>query len=241
MKEYCQCENPSINKDDCSGNYNNCYICDKRDKNCKPNYDINWCFVPEGLNNKLQDFMPYIQLHTPIQTNILPFIKLDENATEPKRNNDTDAGIDLFALEDVVVPSIPKMLWKYIKSLVFSHSFYAIKDKAESKEIEEDNIFATKIKTGIAFEISHEQYGQILDRSGMGSKLLKTLGGVIDSTYRGDVTVMMMNLSFKDYQIKKGDKIAQMVILPVNLTRPVKVNALTDTVRGVNGFGSSGR
>jgi len=176
-----------------------------------------------------------------IQTYTFLYKKLHEDAISPSRNNPEDAGIDLYAVEDTVIPSIPRMLWKYVRSLVFGESFMAIKDKAESEEIEDDNILAVKVKTGIAVEIPSKQYGQILDRSGMGSKLIKTLGGVVDSTYRGEVMVMLMNLSFKDYQVKKGDKIAQMVLLPVNLAFPVKATELSDTSRGDKGFGSSGR
>jgi len=176
-----------------------------------------------------------------IQTSHIEYMKLDENAIEPKRNGDDDAGIDLFALEDTVIPSIPKMIWKYIKHVAFGENFYLVQDKAKSDEIEEENIFATKVKTGIAFEIPKKQYGQVFDRSGMGSKLLHVLGGVIDSTYRGEVMVMLMNLSFRDYHVKRGDKIAQMVILPYNMAKPVLVDTLNDTIRGDKGFGSSGR
>lgn len=157
---------------------------------------------------------------------LINFVKLDNRAFSPKRNYESDAGLDLIAMEDCIVPSLFKL---------YSYSNY---DEWNNQPFSDEG---TKIKTGIAFEIPVGKFGLICDRSGMGSKLLKTLGGVIDASYRGDVTVCLMNLSFKDYHIKAGDKIAQLVIMPCSNALPYEVKSLSETKRGDNGFGSSGQ
>jgi len=84
--------------------------------------------------------------------------------------------------------------------------------------------------------------GLIWDKSGLSRKQgLKVLGGVIDSGYRGEIVITLINLGNKKYEIKKGDKIAQMLIQPVHSVEIVEVDSLDDTARGEKGFGSSGK
>lgn len=120
-----------------------------------------------------------------------------------------------------------------------------------------------KIKTGLAVEIPNGYVGLIWARSSMGSNGQLILGGVIDSTYRGEITVMIGNFSYKykcgnnyhdelifdgilnnntSYQILEGDKIAQLLIQECNpfITMNI-VNELSDSERGNKGFGSSGK
>lgn len=154
------------------------------------------------------------------------FKKLNPNAVSPTRNHIDDAGLDLYALEDIIVPSLSKL------------------SKINDFEDWNNQPFsdtATKVKTGIALEIPKGMYGLILDRSSMGSKLLKGLAGVIDSGYRGDVTVCLANLSFHDYHIKAGDKIAQIVFHKYEALQPIEAYELDDADRGDKGFGSSGK
>jgi dUTP pyrophosphatase len=166
---------------------------------------------------------------------MIPFKRLEAHAKSPTRNHDTDAGMDLYALEDCVVPSLFNKLWIFIKEQLKS-LFTMNKHKSEFDE----PILATKVKTGIALEIPIGMYGLILDRSSMGSKLIKGLAGVIDSGYRGDVTVCLANLSFHDYHIKAGDKVAQIVFHKYEALQPYEVEELTPADRGEKGFGSSG-
>lgn len=95
--------------------------------------------------------------------------------------------------------------------------------------------------TGVAVAAPDGHYLQIHDRSSMGKKGIKVMGGVIDESYRGEVLVMLNNISDDDVIIQAGDKIAQFVILPVPTAQIVEVEELEDSERGEKGFGSSGR
>ena len=98
------------------------------------------------------------------------------------------------------------------------------------------------IGTGVSFEIPDGQVGLVWDRSGLSFKHGQTvLGGVIDSNYRGELKVCLFNTTDEDYHVKRGDKIAQMVVQPAPQFEIVEVDELSDTNRGSAGFGSSGR
>jgi dUTP pyrophosphatase len=103
-----------------------------------------------------------------------------------------------------------------------------------------------KVRTGIAVEARHPVSGDALgllvrDRSSMAAKGIATTGGVIDAGYRGEVLILMTNLGAEAFQIAAGEKIAQMIPVPV-LTGPVEaVDSLEDSSRAAKGFGSSGR
>ena len=96
-----------------------------------------------------------------------------------------------------------------------------------------------KISTGIAIGFPPGYGGFIKDRSSMASKGLFTTGGVIDNGYTGEISVMMTN-SGSEYYISKGDKIAQLVLIPVTNVEIEEVDSLGETDRGSKGFGSSG-
>lgn len=96
------------------------------------------------------------------------------------------------------------------------------------------------VPTGIAVEIPPGYYGQICGRSGLASKGVFPTGGVIDCTYRGEIGVIL-NCRYPSQVIKRGDKIAQLVILPVPQVEFVEVEELGVSERGEKGFGSSGR
>ena len=96
-------------------------------------------------------------------------------------------------------------------------------------------------KTGIAVAIDPGFVGLVWDRSSMGKKGVKTLGGVIDSGYRGEVGVILWNLSSEPQEIKVGDRIAQLLIQAIATPQTQEVNSLTLTDRSAGGFGSSGR
>jgi dUTP pyrophosphatase len=98
------------------------------------------------------------------------------------------------------------------------------------------------ILTGISMEIPQGYVGLIWDKSGLAIKNgLKTLGGVIDAGYRGEVMVGMINLSGTEYVFEAGHKVAQMLIQAVERSDIEAVEDLADTPRGKGGFGSTGK
>jgi dUTP pyrophosphatase len=97
------------------------------------------------------------------------------------------------------------------------------------------------ISTGISMAIPPGFVGLIWDKSGIASKHgLKTMAGVIDSGYRGEIKILLHNLSNQDYLINKGEKIAQMLIQPIVQKKIELVEELNETDRGEGGFGSTG-
>lgn len=97
------------------------------------------------------------------------------------------------------------------------------------------------VKTGIALAIPTGFVGLIWDKSSIPHKWgVKTMGGVIDASYRGEVGVIMINLSKKAYTVEKGAKISQLLIQKVELPEVCEVTELDDTIRGEGGFGSTG-
>ena len=98
------------------------------------------------------------------------------------------------------------------------------------------------VPTGLHIEIPSGYVGFIKDRSSMGARGLHVFGGVIDANYRGLVKVLLYNFSNSPVRIEAKQKIAQLIIVPA-LTLPtvqVPPESLSETVRGANGFGSTG-
>jgi dUTP pyrophosphatase len=100
------------------------------------------------------------------------------------------------------------------------------------------------VGTGVAVEIPEGYEGQVRPRSGRAIK--EGLGmvnspGTIDSDYRGEVQVLLINLGQQPITIEPGDRIAQLVIAPVVRAEIIEVDSLTDTPRGSGGFGHTGR
>ncbi len=95
---------------------------------------------------------------------------------------------------------------------------------------------------GFALEFPATHVGLIMDRSSMAVKYgLTCLGGVIDSNYRGEWGVVLLNASDQSYEVKKGDKIAQVLFQPVETAQFEEVNELRESTRAEGGFGSTGR
>jgi dUTP pyrophosphatase len=98
------------------------------------------------------------------------------------------------------------------------------------------------IPVGLAIEIPHGYVGLLLDKSGLSHKHgIKSFGGVIDSGFRGEIRVGLMNVSDQSYTFTKGDKIIQMLIMPVVQADIIETDELSDSDRGTGGFGSSGK
>ena len=100
------------------------------------------------------------------------------------------------------------------------------------------------ISTGIAVAIPRNYEIQIRPRSGLAAKkgisVLNT-PGTVDSDYRGEIKIILINLSKKKFIVKSGDRIAQMVLCPVAMGELTEVKILPRTVRGKRGFGSTGK
>lgn len=96
------------------------------------------------------------------------------------------------------------------------------------------------VPTGIQVAIPAGFVGLIWGKSGISLKGVHRLAGVVDAGYRGEVQVVMINLGPAAFEIKKGMKIAQMLIQPVASVQVVESESLDDTSRGEGGFGSTG-
>lgn len=91
------------------------------------------------------------------------------------------------------------------------------------------------------FEIPTGYFGKIEDRSSLARRGVHSSGGVIDAGYRNSVSVLLRNDSKDVERFNPGDRIAQMLILPVPPFKIEQVTELSESIRGVKGFGSSGR
>ena len=144
---------------------------------------------------------------------MLKIKKLCENAVIPKAATGGSAGMDLYACLDADVTI-----------------------KAGERAL---------IPTGIAIALPDNSYvAYIYARSGLAIKSGITLSncvGVVDSDYRGEVKVGLINLSDSDYTVTNGDRIAQMVIAPVIVPEIAEVDELDETERADGGFGSTGK
>lgn len=148
--------------------------------------------------------------------------KHNEKAIIPTRAHPTDAGWDLYALEDIHIP-----------------------------------VGATKsIDTGIAINVPECYVGRVEDRSSLAAKGLRTGGGIVDAGYSGSIKVVLHNFSDSSAstmeqhlgyfttslgaEIKAGDKIAQLVIYPIDTEGIMETRWLWTSARDKAGFGSTG-
>lgn len=158
---------------------------------------------------------------------------LSENATIPTRNNPTDSGLDLYAAEDIIIEPGTTVI----------------------------------IKTDVAIELEPGYEAQVRPRSGVTAKTnLRVQIGTLDADYRGNIGIIVDNIAaplnehdtylcaidgtayqisdcpydVNSYLVRKGDKLAQLVVMPIELPSVEVVEELNDTARGNRGFGSSG-
>jgi len=102
--------------------------------------------------------------------------------------------------------------------------------------------YVSLVKTGIASEIPDGYFISFRGKSGLAAKFgIDVLGGVIDSTYRGEWVVILINLGQKKYKIEKGDKIAQGILQPCPRAKIIETKKLKNSVRGQGRFGSTGK
>ena len=140
----------------------------------------------------------------------LAFRRLDPDAILPERAHPGDAGFDLRSIEDFEVGPGERAM----------------------------------VRTGLAVAIPGGHAGLVLPRSGLASKHGLTLAnapGLIDAGYRGELICSVVNLDREEVvKIVRGDRIAQLVIVPVPEVRPAWVDELPPSSRGEGGFGSTG-
>ena len=137
-------------------------------------------------------------------------IALDEGAVEPTYAHESDAAADLYALEDVTVQA---------------------------------HTYGNKIHTGVHIQLPESWLAFVLPRSSIGMKTplrLSNSVGLIDSGYRGELIALYDNTSDTDYSINKGDRIAQLLVMPSYRFKSKIVDSLEDSDRGQGGFGSTG-
>lgn len=137
-------------------------------------------------------------------------IKLEVGAQVPTYAHDTDAAADLYALEDTDLPY---------------------------------NSRGNKVRTGVSIQLPEGWLALIIPRSSIGAKTplrLSNSVGLIDSGYRGELGVLYDNLADQPYHITKGDRIAQLLVMPSYRFQAKIVESLEDSDRGEGGFGSTG-
>ena len=96
------------------------------------------------------------------------------------------------------------------------------------------------IKTDLSISFPDGFYGRIAGRSGLALKEIDVAGGVIDPDYRGNVGVILVNHSNVPFQVKQGDRIAQLILEKFAVAAVVETDELPETARSINGFGSTG-
>ena len=141
----------------------------------------------------------------------LPVTKLKDGATLPTRAHEGDAGLDLYACEAAHIG--PGERWS--------------------------------VGTGVGVEIPAGHAGLVLPRSGLARDhgiALVNSPGLIDSGYRGELRVLLLNTDpAETFRVEAGDRIAQLVLVPIAIAAPVEVESLAESARATGGFGSSGR
>lgn len=133
--------------------------------------------------------------------------KVVPEAILPTRAHSDDAGLDLYAFEDGVLPPGEGLV----------------------------------ARTGIAVALPEKTVGLVADRSSMAKAGVKTSGGVIDAGYRGEIHIVLRNITTKEVRFSRGERIAQLLILPCLSPAVVEVSELDETGRGTKGFGSTGK
>ena len=140
----------------------------------------------------------------------LPVQRLDPRAVLPARVHPGDAGLDLCALEPLTIPAGER----------------------------------AKVRTGLAIELPAGHAGLVLPRSGLAARhgiALVNAPGLIDEGYRGELQVLLLNTDREaTFTLSAGDRIAQLVVVPVVAAEPLEVAELAPAARGDGGFGSTG-
>ena len=112
------------------------------------------------------------------------------------------------------------------------------------KAIENVSLFPFEqkdVRTGIAIEVPKGYVGIVRDRAGIVQKMnVHTVAGTFDSGYRGEVSIMLVNMNDQTVEIEKGMRVAQIILIPIVKAKIIEVKKLSETERGERGFGSTG-
>lgn len=148
-------------------------------------------------------------------------VVLDENAFMPIKAHEDDAGFDLFTPIDFQIEGnkAPELRWMGFPR----------------------GLQTALVDTGVHIAIPKGYVGMIKSKSGLNCKRGLLAEGVIDSGYTGSIVVKLVNHSQHSTHFKRGDKIAQLVVMPISTEALELVDHLDDTERGDSGFGSTGR
>lgn len=138
---------------------------------------------------------------------MIKFIKMNKSANIPMRGSDGAAGYDLFAAEQIDIPSGTRAL----------------------------------VKTGISTEFLDSIQANIRPRSGLSVRGIDVGAGLIDSDYRGEIKVLLINNSHELFRVNFYDRIAQIVFSPVLTCAVEWQGTVSETERGAGGFGSTGK
>jgi dUTP pyrophosphatase len=144
----------------------------------------------------------------------LTFIKMDPKAILPKPGREGDVACDVYALEDCTLNRI---------------------------EVIRTGLQFAGLRCELNRELAEHSFIKVESRSGLASRGVFATGGIIDNTYRGELKIILNNINDAPFQIKAGDRIAQLVIyLHQPASQAVEVTEASETNRGTNGFGSTG-
>jgi len=174
---------------------------------------------------------------------VIKFKRITLDGQIPTKGSIGAAGYDLHASHDCIIPKI--CLKVEIVNIEKKEKEEKEKEEEEEEEKEEEeNIYVSKalIKTDIACKIPDTHYGRVAPRSGISWKHHVHVGaGVIDSDYRGNIGIVLYNLSSKDFIIKKGDRVAQLIFERIENNAMIEeVTDLDESDRGSGGYGSTG-
>lgn len=180
----------------------------------------------------------------------IKLIKFNENLITPTRAHYNDAGLDCYALENITLPAFKSEITvEPVTAKVpdecklddnnISMTILKYKDEVVGYDhIVMSGAAPKLIPLGFGLEVPDGYMATIRPRSSMNVKGVISQIGTIDSGYRGEIKAVLINLTDKDIEIKKGDKICQIVIEPVILADFVE-DLKND--RGEGGFGSTGK
>lgn len=164
----------------------------------------------------------------------LKYKKLHKDAKAPTRNLSTDLGFDVYSIEDYTLQ--PGEQYRFMLGIatetpdvISMNVFEPFPDNNEftGREYRPTRM---RIAPGILF----------WDKSSVGNKGVKVMGGVVEPNFRGNLSVMLNNLSNEPVVFTKGQKLCQMLVTPIILCDAEEVSELSETERGNRGFGSSG-
>ena len=152
-------------------------------------------------------------------------VKIDPGTFVPTRAHDTDAGLDLYSMED---------------KTLYPSGWTSIDAETNFKT---PLPFCAVFDTGVHIAFEPGTYGRVEGRSGLNIKnsVVVAGSGIVDNGYRGSIKVKLYNLGTEPYSVHKGDRIAQLVIANYVCPQIEIVSNLDETERGGCGFGSTGK